>query len=411
MDHFRSVQPAISPKWKFLSQSQMAEMLLEGTDDPWVMESYEVTETLYRTLGLIPVDFDLLTNENKAIATGVKGVYFPDTNEIFVVRDSLSAPLLTSQESFAYAHEYTHFLQDVTLDVEDHFWNITSSDDFFALIALMEGDATLTGAFYSWDRQRPGRDIDVDRLAAIFEVGPGDFDDSYPYFLQRMGAFPYSDGARFAARLLRSGLPTPPPTDIREVAVQGFKAVNRAYSRPPATTEQVLHFSKYLAAEPAKEIPAQPFIGVGDVLNIWDFDSDGWYPVTIDVLGEMFLRAWLESAGSGNAISAAAGWGGDLFALWSNFETNDYIFTARVDWDRSTDPGEFAAALSSALDSEAGFSPISNIHKPASVNSLSAWDGPEGFFLVAVTGDGAVLIIDAPTPALAEDLLAAMAVD
>ena len=117
---------------------------------------------------------------------------------------------------------------------------------------------------------------------------------SLPGFLQAQLVFPYTRGAQFVAAL-------------RERAGGRWTLVDLAErTRPPASTEQVMHPEKWVRVEP----PLPVRIGAGAALG------DGWSRAASGVLGEFQTRELLARAGGGGSADAAKGWGGDRYELW-----------------------------------------------------------------------------------------------
>jgi hypothetical protein len=164
------------------------------------------------------------------------------------------------------------------------------------------------------------------RAPEQFELPPADT----PFVLLKGLEFPYTAGPLFVAALRGSD--------------QGFQAVDRAYSAPPTTSEQVLHPEKYRQGEGAAEakLPdAAATLGEG-----WNADEP-------DVLGEFMLMTWLTFLGRGDASIAAAGWGGDSYVLLEGPSGEDALL-ARIVWDRPEEDGqEFFESLLAGLDRSA----------------------------------------------------------
>jgi hypothetical protein len=118
----------------------------------------------------------------------------------------------------------------------------------------------------------------------------------------------------------------------------GWEAVKAAWSRPPASTEQVLHPEKYLAFE-APRLPLAPPLPAGARL------------LRTGVLGEALIRTFL---GEGSE-AAAQGWGGDAYKCADLGGRT--LLTWRVEWDSAADAREFAAAARRRLGTPAKGSP------------------------------------------------------
>ncbi|MSP23163.1 MAG: hypothetical protein EXR66_09215 [Dehalococcoidia bacterium] len=134
--------------------------------------------------------------------------------------------------------------------------------------------------------------------------------------------FPYLQGLTFSSALASQG---------------GVGAIDAAFARLPASSEQVLHAEKYLAAEAPCAVPQQ-FVH----LNGWTIEDE-------DVLGGYLLQRWLREFGltPQSASNAAAGWCGDRYLLLrSPAGSSAFVaFVAFVVWDTPGDIDEFVRAL------------------------------------------------------------------
>jgi hypothetical protein len=151
-----------------------------------------------------------------------------------------------------------------------------------------------------------------------------------PAVLRESLLFPYTSGLQFVQGLQAAG---------------GWQAVNDAFGKPPASTEQILHPAKYAAGEaPATvDLPNDLATRLGA----------GWKVGLEDTLGEFSLKVWLANAGGGKgaatATAASTGWGGDRAVLLDgpNGMTAVAISTT---WDTAADAAEFATAAGPVVD-------------------------------------------------------------
>ena len=134
--------------------------------------------------------------------------------------------------------------------------------------------------------------------------------------------FPVREGADFIAALFG-------------MSDAGWDGVNTAYSRPPESTEQVLHPELYLLGE-----APQPTL----VPRLAAELGRGWVEVSNDTMGEFLLRVYLEEyLDEIQAADAAAGWGGDSYSLLSGPE-GERVLVLMTAWDSPQDASEFSDA-------------------------------------------------------------------
>ena len=221
------------------------------------------------------------------------------------------------------AHEIHHALQHQHFDLPKQLPN---ADAELAVTALVEGDAQVAmGAYIGAEQGAPVRRTlrmlkEVTGRVSLDEISHKDqgsekLSHALPIFRARL-TFPYVDGMRFVTDLYRAG---------------GFRLVDRAYSRLPDSTEQVLHPDKYIAGERPTEVadPRPP---------------SGYERVHVGRMGELQIRVALEACvGADQARKASEGWGGDAFTL-ADPSHNVAMLWSTV-WDAEQDAIEFADAL------------------------------------------------------------------
>lgn len=230
---------------------------------------------------MAPADVDLGREGEKQIA-GIAAVYNFETKRLFV-------PKTRTFNATHLAHEVSHAL------VDQHFAFVANRGDdeaTRAYVAFTEGDAVAAQVIYQnrallespstvlWNVAR-ARSTSEKELAGDAYVG------WIPAYRDEI-LLNYDHGFRFVAALHRTG---------------GFGLVNRAWAKPPTTTEQILHPEKYLAGELAIPIAPPP-------------TPSGTTSVMASSTGEMGVRSVLSMCiDEPFAHAAASGWGGDAFRV------------------------------------------------------------------------------------------------
>ena len=98
----------------------------------------------------------------------------------------------------------------------------------------------------------------------------------------------------------------------------------------------MLHPAKYFAREAPLEVDLPPLI---------DSLPPGWSEVRRDVFGEFMVSVWLGGTQFASAATeAAAGWGGDAYALYRN-EAGHGLLVMKFRWDSERDLDEFWTAM------------------------------------------------------------------
>jgi len=378
VEEIRGIESPPPVEHKFVDKAGMQERLDEELSDPEVLDQIDHEEALFKLLGVIPQDADLNAIYDSLFGSQVLGLYDPEKEEFFVLGDDQSgAESIDVEAQLTYAHEYIHRLQDAKFDLEAMEDLGTNDDMSLAISALIEGDATSAQSQYML------ANYDFSELSELLESALADQAElpESPYFLQRSLEFSYTDGAAFIAVILQLG---------------EFAAVDAVFVDPPKSTEQILHPEKYLDQELPIELDI-PDEGIGED---WSIQSE-------NVMGEFFIRTWLEALGSENSLAAAAGWGGDAYAVFEN-ESGDSALGIVTAWDSPDDAREFIGELSSTFGGSEDFQSQS-----AGLDDvLELWEGPGGFVVISrwdSDGTEQVAISISPETGLSHELNFALA--
>jgi hypothetical protein len=273
-----------------LSRAEMAARVRTTIEKEVPPEVMTAQAEMLIALGTAPADFDYGQAIVTLMSAQLAGYYEPSTKTMYLASD-----LAEAEREATLAHELVHALQDQHYNLENLVrYRPDQSDVQSAAHALAEGDAT-SAMFDQMLAPRAMKATDLSeeliglqvRAAATFGVsGPG-----VPDVLKRSLVSPYVDGIEFVHFLRRRG---------------GWAAVDAAWSRPPSSTEQLLHPDKYLSGElpVAVAVPPPPEAAIGE-------------PGYTDVLGEQSLRLLLEEwMPRASAVKSSAGWAGDRLAVW-----------------------------------------------------------------------------------------------
>lgn len=272
--------------------SQLEPDLLEGSSE------------LLFALNTTRADFDYVKSLLALLGSQLAGFYDPREKKMYLLND-----LGTSGEAATLFHELVHALQDQHYVLEPRMkWRPGRGDEVTALQALAEGDATSAMIDNMLAPQgQTALDINESLITAGFglmEAAPALAE--VPPILTRSLAAPYTDGLRFVHHLRRKG---------------GWQAVDAAWTKPPTTTEQILHPEKFLAGEGSVTLPLPPAPPGG--------------PATVryeDVFGEQALRLVLEEwVPLTTAAEAATGWAGDRVAVFVAGEQRAVAIHVRFD--------------------------------------------------------------------------------
>ena len=272
-------------------------------------------EILLQTLNLIESDvnlFDLLT---AMYLENILGFYDTETKEVYLITESETiTPLL----ELTLAHEFAHALQQQHFDIRTLSEKVKgNNENETSLLALIEGDAVHVELKYLDDYLNK-----KDRKDVLKNVDTKQSERNTPVVLEKIMLFPYVDGLSLVENILNKS---------------NLSGLNAAYTRPPTSTEQVIHPDKYFHRETALDITLP---------NITTLEKQGWNVIHKEVLGEFLLRTYLEIMTSKSTASvASSGWDGDQYQILNNAE-GDTILISITKWESPKDTKEFYSALS-----------------------------------------------------------------
>jgi hypothetical protein len=324
-------------------KAKMAESVKEDLP-PEKLAAYAAS---LKAFGLIPQDMDLGRALPDLLASQVVGFYDPQRKYLAIVRQAEGALTETlgperaeewggAFENLVLVHELVHALQDQTFDLQKYTSPEPLSDSGQARLAVVEGDATLTmfnyllgGSVEALPGIEKGMQDMMRNPAGLAELSAGvpggqALMDA-PAYLRETMLFSYLQGALFAMSVKRTG---------------GQELLDRAFTQdPPRSTEQILHPEKW---HTRRDDPV--------AVRLPDLSATlpGYRKVAEGQLGELGVRILL-SQGLGErkrAETAAAGWGGDRFALYER--DGRRVLAWVTDWDSIADAKEMRTALEEA---------------------------------------------------------------
>jgi hypothetical protein len=246
------------------------------------IEDLPADEALFRLLGLIEPETDLLQLYLDLYGEQVAGYYDGDTGELVVpVGESFS-----ELQKATLVHELVHALTDQRFGFNDTYRRLIDEhrfDEAVALLAVVEGDATWTEILYI---QQLGLGAQQELLQDYYTVDSSVF-ESVPAFVQDSLVFPYVEGMAFVQRAHEIG---------------GFDEVNRLYVEPPVSSEQIIDPRAYQRDMPIPVQIVEPAISGYDVVY-----RSTWGELGFSLMFDQVL---------GGAPDAADGWGGDAYLQW-----------------------------------------------------------------------------------------------
>lgn len=291
---------------------------------------------LYRQLGMIPADFDYPGFMLALYTEQIGGFYDPKTRALKLIE---GLPMTGAEQEILIAHELTHALQDQHYHLNDLLnapERKDSDDATLALMALVEGDATVSAMAYlqASQRKKPlqgffsslGLLVNQVKMLSSFKTF-----QSAPAFIQESLIFPYQQGSQFVNYFQSEGL--------------SWGDMQTLYDHVPASTEHILHPRSY---------------SQGDQPHAIDLDFEAWFPgtqvVNQSVWGELGYRQYFEQhLDWKQAKAAASGWAGDRYAILKDQQGPFFVFASR--WDTAEEANEFSNAYQQTLIARTGKKP------------------------------------------------------
>jgi hypothetical protein len=276
-------------------------------------------------LGFVPLQFDYEAAEYHLLEEQLAGYYEPADGTMYMASD-----LGDDEANATLAHELVHALQDQHYNLQERSkYRQGDGDRSEAVSALAEGDATSAMFDVMITQASPGAgrtalDLPDELFADQIRRGMSQLQETgAPRVMRSSLAAPYIYGTLFVHALRRRG---------------GWEAVDRAWTDPPTTSEQIMHVDKWLAHEPPLRVQAPPFATLGSGWKAADEDSEG------ELGTRVAFEEWMDET---KAAEASAGWGGDRGVLLRN--GSQAAFAWRLRYDSGKTPNERTNTVFPAL--------------------------------------------------------------
>jgi len=280
---------------------------------------------VYARLGLLPPGSDLKSLLLDFYAPRALGYYDPAGKNLVLRADIGSSFVPTSVRVIArldnanervLVHELTHVLQDQHFSL-DGMGAAYNDDRVLAFHSILEGDATLAEFGFRWG----GLDGEMvplinRRLLAGVQKARAQATGGPRFLVDRL-LFQYYSGTTFVSLLL---------------ADKGWSGIDRLYTSPPLSTEQVLHPEKYLDwPDPPTRV---------EFAGLEPLSREGWPAVESNSLGELMVQClFAEFLVAAEAENAALGWDGDRYWAFRNGSEISLLWVTV--WDSIDDAEEF----------------------------------------------------------------------
>jgi len=339
------------------SHDEIEQSVIADLNENTTPAEFAATAKTLTKLGLIDKGFALREYVIKLLREQVAGFYDTKTQTFY-----LASWIPFAEQEPVIAHELTHALQDQHFDLRRfEKWPKGDSDAELAVHALIEGEATVLMFEYTVGGGKP---IDLSRIGSLTDLllSQSDAGDATrfpvmagaPAVLRENLQFPYVYGVGFVQGVIKE---------------KSWKSLDSCYEDLPQSTEQIIHPDRYLARDKPIKIEI-PDLGpaLGSRWKRADYDVNGEFGYTV------LLSQFVEKQ---RAKRAAAGWGGDRYALYEDAQAGRLLLTQFTSWDTIKDAEEFFEAYK---------------ERTAKRYHIAAPSAESGHKIMIDTEEGAVLI-------------------
>ncbi len=345
-EHYRGLTLKRPVPWGRVSEAELRREVTADFEEDMPPARLAAVALSLKAFGFIPESMDFKAFYTALLTSQIAGFYDPHRKELAVVdregglltkeeSKRIGAEMVRKMEDALLVHELTHAIQDQHFDLERLDDPDPLSDPGVAQLALVEGDATV--AMLDDLVQMPLEQVpEASRLLTTLLASgddpssgdsgggmPGDKElAAAPPFFREMLLFSYTYGALFCTEVRRQG---------------GQPLLDYAFAvDPPRSSEQILHPEKWYGRRDDPVVISWPDLGAA---------LPGAAKASEGQLGEEGIRILLRAGKKdpAPAAAAAAGWGGDRFAVYVR---NGHRLLAWIaDWDSEEAAGRFQAAM------------------------------------------------------------------
>lgn len=329
MEKIRGISAENLIRVKVISQDELEAFLLNEFEKEYSDDEMAVDERCLKMLGLLDKGANLKQIILDAYGPNILGFYDTEDDMMYLIErgaSSNSEQVTTAYYNYIFSHEYIHFLQDTTWNLDGVEESIEerypdNSDALIAYTSLVEGEATTAEDEYVEYLSHEKKEAYDALLEYVTSQSTSEGYVELPNYMRETMLFPYTKGKSFVAEIIYS---------------QGWEGVDTAYGDLPRSSEQILHPEKYLSKRDDPTV-------IKSVNNSSKIGS-GWSYLDQDVMGELLTKIILDEANVSDPEIAAEGWGGDLVQFYQN-SNGSLLCVWQSYWDSDSDADEFLDAF------------------------------------------------------------------
>ncbi len=314
VEKIRGLRFTETPSFVEVSEKVLRLYILEEFVEESRTGEIEADRKLLVALGLLSPEEDLVSILLDVLTEQIIGTYNTEEKLITIVKGKNLSELT---DELTVAHEVTHALQDQIFNLKEPPLrnDAYTSDTDLAIESLLEGDAMSTMIEYAKTYIEP--EVFLRSQLESSEFSPSKLDEA-PLYIRKSILFPYEAGLDFVTRLSQQA---------------DTHAVNRAFSDPPLSTEQILIPDKYLYQ---RDNPVSV-----ELQDISETLGKGWKLINEDTMGTFDIKIWFELYDESFASEYVSnGWGGNAVQYYEG-PSDGFVVINKFTWDTRTDAEEF----------------------------------------------------------------------
>lgn len=307
----RGLQPTDEVIRDFPDRDQLTDYVYNVIGAELTPDVVHKSNVMYRAMGFWDANFDLVETYLMLLNDQIAGFYDLETKIMHTVTSNGAAlgDSLSILDRVVYVHEYTHFLQDQNYDLTTLQSNIpdTNTDESMAVLALIEGDATVTMTDFVTNLISENPLLAVGLLLTTMDTA---MPEGVPEVMIAELTASYTLGENFVRSLIRQG---------------GWDQVDEAFLNPPTSMMHIYYPQKYLDG-------VQPIeVGLTDGANVL---GDDWTLTYETTLGIFYWREYGKSILGLTGINPlTSAWMGDYNHFYYNESEDQVAWSSRITWE------------------------------------------------------------------------------
>jgi len=339
-----------------ITKDQVNDFLKDRVHEATTPQDLRIEELGLKKFGFVPQNFDLAKTTVDLLTEQAAAFYDYHKKKLYITD---WAPSGMRQE--ALVHELAHALADQHFHLE-RFIKQGRDDDDLSVARTAVKERQSTWLMSEAIERRAGQSLkgsarSVETMSRAMEGNGGDYPvfDAAPLYFRRTLVFPYTQGMLFQNAM------------CERLEQDAFVQVFR---KPPVSTQQILHPTKYFdSVTPTR--PALP-----------KFHGRGYKRLVSGTVGELDHAILIEQfLDERCARELAPHWRGGLYALDENRDDHRVVLSYAVEWDDADWARRFFVAYQDVLRKK-----WRTMEVASSADGMVTGRGDDGYFVVRLEG-------------------------